>query len=448
MGRKKSQGNFQGITKVPNMDNDSHMKSDGCKMSHHLSQNGNLYHNCQRRRVDHRSSTQSSDNIPSQRHVNFNDLPDDVLYTIFQYLLPSELCNLRCVSRRFLFLASKDVVWLPHAKKIDILMGYNWQCSAMEMCRVAPRWRKGCFRQAYIARQKKRQMPWLCKAENSLLLSRSSCVHFFDCHTNGRVVEDKSRCLEGGTEDLTRFVVKDNIVVSGCRDGSVCWWDSIDPENRLVSTNKVHKSETHCVDFTDSFIVSGSRDTTCKVLRFDRSGNTQGNVILKSFEAGERVWSLKISPNQEIFAAGLAGCLDDPPVVLWDIESGSCVAQLSVNHRRGAGVLDLRFESPNELLTCGYDTFIRLWDMRTHTCVRQWEEPFDSALYCIDTDGENTMVVGTARHGMVRLWDKRQDDPVQMMYCKNSHSPVYSLAMDYGHLYIALDTGLAIMDFT
>ena len=47
--------------------------------------------------------------------------------------------------------------------------------------------------------------------------------------------------------------------------------------------------------------------------------------------------------------------------------SGSCVAQLSVNHRRGAGVLDLRFESPNELLTCGYDTFIRLWDLRTHS---------------------------------------------------------------------------------
>ena len=47
--------------------------------------------------------------------------------------------------------------------------------------------------------------------------------------------------------------------------------------------------------------------------------------------------------------------------------SGCCIAQLSVNHKRGAGVLDLRFESPNELLTCGYDTFIRLWDLRTHT---------------------------------------------------------------------------------
>ncbi|KAK3777873.1 hypothetical protein RRG08_038119 [Elysia crispata] len=434
-------------TSASDMENAIHPERDGCKSSHHLLQNGNL-HSSQRRHGIHDSFSHSSGNIPTHKHIDFNDLPDDIMYMIFQYLSPSHLCNLRCVSRRLLFLASKDVAWLPHAKRYGILKGFSRQCSAMEMCRVAPRWSKADFRQAYIARQKKRQIPWLCKWENSLWLSRSSCIHFFHCHRHGRVVEDKTRCLQGGNEDLTRFVVKDNIIVSGCRDGSVCWWETKDAKNCLMYSNKVHRSETHCVDFTDSLIVSGSRDTTCKVLRFDRSAQIQGNVILKSFGAGERVWSLKISPSQEIFAAGLAGCLDDPPIVLWDLESGSCVAQLSVNHRRGAGVLDLRFESPNELLTCGYDTFIRLWDLRTHSCVKQWEEPFDSALYCIETDGENTMVVGTARHGMVRLWDKRHSDPIQMMYCKNSHSPVYSLAMDYGHLYIALDTGLTIMDFT
>ena len=32
--------------------------------------------------------------------------------------------------------------------------------------------------------------------------------------------------------------------------------------------------------------------------------------------------------------------------------------------KRGAGVLDVKFESPNTLLSCGYDTAVRLWDMR------------------------------------------------------------------------------------
>lgn len=46
--------------------------------------------------------------------------------------------------------------------------------------------------------------------------------------------------------------------------------------------------------------------------------------------------------------------------------------------------------------------------------VRHWEEPFDSPLYCIETDGDNAIAVGTARHGMVRLWDKRKTEPVQV----------------------------------
>lgn len=41
-----------------------------------------------------------------------------------------------------------------------------------------------------------------------------------------------------------------------------------------------------------------------------------------------------------------------------------CVCSLGLEFRRGAGVLDMVFESPFQLLTCGYDTFIRLWDLR------------------------------------------------------------------------------------
>lgn len=41
-----------------------------------------------------------------------------------------------------------------------------------------------------------------------------------------------------------------------------------------------------------------------------------------------------------------------------------CVCRLGSQFRRGAGVLDMVFESPFQLFTCGYDTFIRLWDLR------------------------------------------------------------------------------------
>lgn len=47
--------------------------------------------------------------------------------------------------------------------------------------------------------------------------------------------------------------------------------------------------------------------------------------------------------------------------------------------------------------------------------VATWEEPYDSALYCVRSDGNNAFLVGTARHGMVRLWDKRKKLSVQVI---------------------------------
>lgn len=41
-----------------------------------------------------------------------------------------------------------------------------------------------------------------------------------------------------------------------------------------------------------------------------------------------------------------------------------CVCSLGSQFRRGAGVLDMVFETPSQLLTCGYDTFVRMWDLR------------------------------------------------------------------------------------
>lgn len=50
--------------------------------------------------------------------------------------------------------------------------------------------------------------------------------------------------------------------------------------------------------------------------------------------------------------------------ILLSSTSSECVCSLGSQFRRGAGVLDMVFESPFQLFTCGYDTFIRLWDLR------------------------------------------------------------------------------------
>lgn len=52
----------------------------------------------------------------------------------------------------------------------------------------------------------------------------------------------------------------------------------------------------------------------------------------------------------------------------------SCIVnQLGREHKIGAGVLDMQFEDEHTLLTCGYDTYVRMWDLRTN----QWyDSPF------------------------------------------------------------------------
>lgn len=49
------------------------------------------------------------------------------------------------------------------------------------------------------------------------------------------------------------------------------------------------------------------------------------------------------------------------------LSSGQLVTCLGTDFHRGAGVLDVFYETPSTLLSCGYDTYIRYWDLRTST---------------------------------------------------------------------------------
>ena len=103
----------------------------------------------------------------------------------------------------------------------------------------------------------------------------------------------------------------------------------------------------------------------------------------------------------------------------------------------------------NSLSNPRYDASTRLFDTRCGSFVRRWEEPFDEAIYCLSTDNNMTLVCGTARHGLVRLWDMRASAPVQMFYTAHAHrgqsSPAYSVAFDQSNLYVALDQCLNLL---
>lgn len=78
-----------------------------------------------------------------------------------------------------------------------------------------------------------------------------------------------------------------------------------------------------------------------------------------------------------------------------------------------------------------------------------WDDPHDSAINCIATDNNMTILTGTAAHGGVRLWDKRTTRCVQLYFVKPElRSPVYCLDFDSLELYVALDSSVLGFDFS
>ena len=60
-----------------------------------------------------------------------------------------------------------------------------------------------------------------------------------------------------------------------------------------------------------------------------------------------------------------------------------------------------------------------------------------------------TILTGTAAHGGIRVWDKRQARCVQLYFVQpNLRSPVYSLDFDSSEMYAALDTSVLGFDFS
>ncbi|KAK7110224.1 F-box/WD repeat-containing protein 4-like [Littorina saxatilis] len=399
-----------------------------------------------RRERNYPNSNENNPGTSGTSPCRILDLPDDVIYIIFQYLGPDSLCRLSQVCQRFRQLSSEDSVWLPFEKERSLLRSSNSRCilSLKERYRVSLNWESGRRHEAWLLRHNFRLLPWIQKDQNNTLwVSRGSRILKFDVKDNGRLRESAGGPLYGLNSDVTRFVVNNGIVVSGCRGGGVSTWEASSGV-QLMHCYNAHSSETQCVDVADDVIVSGSKDNTMKVLSMFPEDKQR---VRQSFNIGDRIWSLSVSPNKSTVAVGTA-CYNNPAICLLDIHSGQLLGHLGDEHKRGSGVLDLKFESPNILLTCGHDTYLRMWDMRTHTCVSSWEDPFDSTLYCLQTDGQCSMLTGTARHGLVRLWDKRQQNHVQIYYSGGQHSPVYSLAGSSQHLYVALDMGLYFVDFS
>jgi len=421
------------------------------------------------------------------------ELPTEILVHLFSYVSRNDLGKLSQTCKRFRDIAQTDSLWVDEAHECLVTntaacinMGQRTApapiTSAKERVRIARNWTQGHYEETKLAVQDIRYMPRIELEQSSLWVSWGNKIWSHPRHADGTVGRMTTRVLKGHTDDVSRFVVKDGYLISGGRDKTLQGWNSETGEF-LFAKRYCHGSEVSAVDIIRSsgLLVTGSRDRTVKIWNLDpysaSSGGSSGPdssderpsyerastfpSLSATLNFGDRIWSLAANPYEgNRVVVGTAGLMGIPSLRVVDLgklcsdpSSGLLEYQeMGQTLKNGAGMLDLQWQTPTSFLSCGHDTCTRLWDTRMNACVRTWEEPFDHAIYCLATDGNWTLVCGTARHGMVRLWDMRHSKPVQLYYSKHpfsgQSSPVYSVAFDQKNLYVALDQCLNLLSFS
>ncbi|XP_041644757.1 F-box/WD repeat-containing protein 4 [Cheilinus undulatus] len=378
-----------------------------------------------------------------------SQLPEDVLYQILSCLDYKSLCRLSQVCKRIYYYVNRDVVWRKIAKEfLNTGITRNGtdiypHIPLKERVKVAQNWYGGVCRRAILLKWKTKLLPWLQLDGDILFLSQAAEIGaYYQRQDSRKLQRNPFEIYSGHKGDVCRFVLTESDLISGGSDGKILVHSRKSDTSMELSG---HNQEVNCLDSKDGLIISGSRDRTARI--WTLTSSCTRNII----PMYDRVWSVAISPALSSFVTGTACCENLSPLRIWDVERSECVCSLGSQFRRGAGVLDMVFESPFQLFTCGYDTFIRLWDLRLspRKCVMEWEEPHDSALYCIQTDGNHMIASGSSYYGVVRLWDKRQSECLQFFQLSSDpvSSPVYCLRFSSSHLYAALATSLHSMDF-
>ncbi|XP_064451259.1 F-box/WD repeat-containing protein 4 isoform X4 [Mirounga angustirostris] len=311
-------------------------------------------------------------------------LPEELLLLICSYLDMRALGRLAQVCRWLRRFTSCDLLWRRIARA-SLNSGFTrlgtdleqshftrwWGYSPVswpegmasvpvkERVKVSQNWRLGRCREGILLKWRCSQMPWMQLEGDSLYISQANFILAYQFRPDGASLNRRPLgVFAGHDEDVCHFVLANSHIISAGGDGKI-------GVHKIHSTFTVkysaHEQEVNCVDCRGGIIVSGSRDRTAKVwpLASGRLGQ-----CLHTIQTEDRVWSIAISPVLSSFVTGTACCGHFSPLRIWDLNSGQLMMHLGSDFPPGAGVLDVMYESPSTLLSCGYDTYVRYWDLR------------------------------------------------------------------------------------
>ncbi|XP_048516684.1 F-box/WD repeat-containing protein 4 isoform X1 [Dendroctonus ponderosae] len=400
----------------------------------------------------------------------FDVFSTELLIYIFNYLEINELSRLRLTCRRFrdiinawdnVLIKTTTVVTNQNNDKF-LTRCFSKIPTKLEKLRLQNNWKYGIYNEKSLFYVRKKYMPCLKLQKDYLWFSRGSKIFNYKRDKNNIIVtkpnfvltpQYRQSCVNVGfsSADVTKFTLRNNILVGGLSDGGVYVQNLVDRNEYYI--DKAENTFTCSVDISpDSLVVaSGMRNDCFKI--FSLQQDPLELTLIHTHNLGQRAWCVSFSDDSPIFACGTsAGGPTRKSILLFDTERYTEVLNLKLGQFISA-TFDIKWDGPHGIWSCGNDSHLRRWDLRTGKCEQKFHDAFGAGLYCLDYDYCNSVMVGTYLHGRAALWDIRTKRCVQLYFmrtCKGStlNSPIYSLSFDSEYLFAAVDQNLNIMDFS
>ncbi|XP_019880715.2 F-box/WD repeat-containing protein 4 isoform X2 [Aethina tumida] len=389
--------------------------------------------------------------------LSLSDLSTEILICMFKYLNIKDLCSLKQTCKRFnevikafensIVGYQETLVTNQKDPRFIIRQTSSERLSNYEKIRIENNWKRGRFKlKNTLLYSRIKYMSWLELNEECLWVCQGHKLYGFkkdECLRPCRPIYTITSNVSN--TDIVKFKVKGNDVLIGKRNGGLCLWSK--EQNEFQFDLELHYLDVTCVDISlkENIFISGFEDGCFAV--WEKSSTGSSNLNKRSTRLlPDKIWAATLCDDVPRVAIGTSGHTYNP-IYIHDIDSNSDAMQLG--GAQSNGVLDLKWESPWCVWSCGYDGTLCRWDLRSNEpCVQRFKDPNGMVLYCLELDYHNTVMAGGQLHSRVSMWDTRQSKCVQVYFTSSRNSPVYGMSFDSKYLFTVIENSVNILDFS
>ncbi|AJR38974.1 Met30p [Saccharomyces cerevisiae YJM453] len=271
-------------------------------------------------------------------------LPQELSLKILSYLDCQSLCNATRVCRKWQKLADDDRVWYhmceQHIDRKCPNCGWGLPLLHMKRARIQQN-STGSSSNADIQTQTTR--PWK-------VIYRER----FKVESNWRKGHCRIQEFKGHMDGVLTLQFNYRLLFTGSYDSTIGIWDLF--TGKLIRRLSGHSDGVKTLYFDDRKLITGSLDKTIRVWNY-----ITGECI--STYRGHSDSVLSVDSYQKVIVSGSA----DKTVKVWHVESRTCYTLRG--HTEWVNCVKLHPKSFS-CFSCGDDTTIRMWDIRTNSCLK------------------------------------------------------------------------------